>query len=149
MRRPLLPLGALALALAALLAPQAARAEEQQLQVQVEVVLASRQGQAVEPPELEKMRETFQRKGFPFTSFKRLSQQELQVASGKPAEVKLPNGVSASLKLLKLEKDTATLRVEVPQLSAAEVELGRQGSVYQRAGRHAGGELVLVLSSPR
>lgn len=133
-----------------LLLPGAARAQaaEQKLQVQVEVVLVSQKGTEVDPPQLAKMKETFQKQNFNFTSFKRLSQQTLEVGSKAPTEVKLPNGVNASLRLLRMQGDTATLRVEVPQLSAVDVELGREGSVYQRAGKHVGGELILVLSSP-
>jgi hypothetical protein len=144
-----MPTALLALALVGLfLAPPAARAEEQKLKVQVEVVLVSSKSTEVDPPELQKMKETFQRQNFNFTSFKRLSQQSLEVSSKDPTEVRLPNGVNASLRLLRMQGDTATLRVEVPQLSAVDVELGREGSVYQRAGKHVGGELILVLSSP-
>lgn len=130
------------------LLPEAALAQEQKLKVEVEVVLVSRKGTEVDPPQLQKMKETFQRQNFNFTSFKRLSQQSLEVSSKEPTEVKLPNGVNASLKLLRMQGDTATLRVDVPQLSAVDVELGREGAVYQRAGKHVGGELILVLSSP-
>jgi len=130
------------------LLPGSALAQEQKLKVEVEVVLVSRKGTEVDPPQLQKMKETFQRQNFNFTSFKRLSQQSLEVSSKEPTEVKLPNGVNASLKLLRMQGDTATLRVDVPQLSAVDVELGREGAVYQRAGKHVGGELILVLSSP-
>ena len=143
--------GALLLVLALLglaLVPGSALAQEQKLKVEVEVVLVSRKGTEVDPPQLQKMKETFQRQNFNFTSFKRLSQQSIEVNSKEPTEVKLPNGVNASLKLMNLQGDTATLRVEVPQLSAVDVELGREGAVYQRAGKHVGGELILVLSSP-
>jgi len=141
------PLGVLAL-LGLFLLPRAALAQEQKLKVEVEVVLVSRKGTEVEPPQLQKMKETFQRQNFNFTSFKRQSQQSLEVGSKEPTEVKLPNGVNASLRLLRMQGDVATLRVEVPQLSAVDVELGREGAVYQRAGKHVGGELILVLSSP-
>ncbi len=144
-----MPGALLALSLLGLfLLPGAALAQEQKLKVEVEVVLVSRKGTEVEPPQLQKMKETFQRQNFNFTSFKRLSQQSLEVSSKAPTEVKLPNGVNASLRLLRMQGDTATLRVEVPQLSAVDVELGREGAVYQRAGKHVGGELILVLSSP-
>ncbi|WP_395833910.1 hypothetical protein [Archangium violaceum] len=130
------------------LLPAAAQAQEEKLKVQVEVVLVSRKGTEVDPPQLQKMKETFQRQNFNFTSFKRLSQQTLEVGSKDSTEVKLPNGANASLKLLRMQGDTATLRVEVPQGGGMDVELGRQGSVYQNVGKHVGGELILVLSSP-
>jgi hypothetical protein len=137
----------LALLLGLWLPPTVAQAQEQKLKVQVEVVLVSRKGTEVEPAELQKMKDTFQKQNFNFTSFKRLSQQTLEVSSQQATEVKLPNGVNASLRLLRMQGDTATLRVEVPQLSGMDVELGREGAVYQRAGKHVGGELILVLSS--
>jgi hypothetical protein len=137
----------LALLLGLWLPPTEAQAQEQKLKVQVEVVLVSRKGTEVEPAELQKMKDTFQKQNFNFTSFKRLSQQTLEVSSQQSTEVKLPNGVNASLRLLRMQGDTATLRVEVPQLSGMDVELGREGAVYQRAGKHVGGELILVLSS--
>lgn len=136
------------LALGLLLAPLVASAQEEKVKVQVEVVLASSKGTAVEPAELSKMKETFQKQNFNFTSFKRLSLETLEVGSKQPTEVRLPNGVNATLRLLALKEGIATVRVDIPRLSAMDVELGRQGSVYQKAGRHVGGELILVLSPP-
>ncbi|MBJ6763468.1 hypothetical protein JGU66_22095 [Myxococcaceae bacterium JPH2] len=135
-------------ALVLVLAPGAARAQDDKVKVQVEVVLASNKGTAVEPAELSKMKETFQKQNFSFTSFKRLSQEVLEVGTDKATEVKLPNGVNASLKLLAMKGGIATVRVDIPRQSSLDVELGRQGSVYQKAGRHVGGELILVLSPP-
>jgi hypothetical protein len=144
-----MPLALLALTLVGvLLSAPAALAADEKLKVKVEVVLVSKKGDEVEPKELQKMKDSFARQNFNFTSFKRLSQQTLEVSTQEPTDVKLPNGVNASLRLLRLQGDTATLRVEVPQLSAVDVELGREGAVYQRAGKHVGGELILVLSSP-
>ncbi|MBU8899681.1 hypothetical protein DRW03_25035 [Corallococcus sp. H22C18031201] len=135
-------------ALVLVVAPGAARAQDEKVKVQVEVVLASNKGTAVEPAELSKMKETFQKQNFSFTSFKRLSQEVLEVGTDKATEVKLPNGVNASLKLLAMKGGIATVRVDIPRQSSLDVELGRQGSVYQKAGRHVGGELILVLSPP-
>ena len=137
------------LALSLLLLPTLALAQDEKVPVQVEVVLASNKGSEVQPPELGKMKATFQKQNFSFTSFKRLSLETLQVTAAKASEVRLPNGVNASLQLLKFEKGTATVRVDVPQLTATDVELGRQGSIYQLAGDHVGGKLILVLSQPR
>ncbi len=137
------------LALSVLMLPALAQAQDEKVPVQVEVVLASNKGSEVQPPELAKMKATFQKQSFSFTSFKRLSLETLQVTAAKASEVKLPNGVNASLQLLKFEKGTATVRVDVPRLTATDVELGRQGSIYQLAGDHVGGKLLLVLSQPR
>ena len=136
------------LALGLLLAPWAARAQDDKVKVQVEVVLASSKGTAVEPPELARMKETFQKQNFNFTSFKRLSQETVEVGSRQATDVKLPNGVNATLRLLALKEGIATVRVDIPRLSAMDVELGRHGAVYQKAGKHVGGELILVLSPP-
>ncbi|MDC0712959.1 hypothetical protein POL68_31145 [Stigmatella sp. ncwal1] len=125
-----------------------AQAQPQTVKIQVEVVLASNKGDTVEPPELEKMKELFRKQNFSFTSFKRLSIDTVAVEAQKATEIRLPNGVNASLKLLALKDGTATVHVDIPRQSAMDVELGRQGSVYQKAGRHVGGELILVLSPP-
>jgi len=131
-----------------LLPPADAHAQAQTVKVQAEVVLASNKGDAVEPPELEKMKELFRKQNFSFTSFKRLSLETVTVEAQKATEIRLPNGVNASLQLLAFKDGTATVRVVIPKQSAMDVELGRQGSVYQKAGRHVGGELILVLSPP-
>jgi hypothetical protein len=52
------------------------------------------------------------------------------------------------VKLLGMKDGIATLRVDIPRQSSLDVELGRQGAVYQKAGKHVGGELILVLSPP-
>ncbi|WP_425537957.1 hypothetical protein [Myxococcus stipitatus] len=122
--------------------------DEQKVSVQVEVVLASRKGTEVDPPELAKMKEQFQKQNFNFTSFKRLSNDKLEVGSKKSTEVKLPNGSNASLTLLGMKDGTATVRVAIPRQPTLDVELGRHGVVYQKAGKHVGGELILVLSPP-
>ncbi len=133
-----------------LLSPLAAHAQEQEQKVklQVEVVLVSNKGDTVEPPELAQMKETFRKQNFNFSSFKRLSLETVEVSADKATEVRLPNGVNASLKLMAFKEDVATVHVEIPRQSAVDVELGRQGSVYQKAGKHVGGELILVLSPP-
>ncbi|WP_224368950.1 hypothetical protein [Hyalangium versicolor] len=136
------------LSLGVTLSPLAAQAQEQKVQIQAQVVLASNKGDTVDPPELAQMKETFRKQNFSFTSFKRLSLDTLDVGAQKPTEVRLPNGVNASLQLLALKDGIATVRVVIPNLSSVDVELGRQGSVYQKAGKHVGGELVLVLSPP-
>ena len=136
------------LSLGLMLSPLAAHAQEQKVKVQVEVVLASNKGDAVDPPELAQMKEKFRKQNFSFTSFKRLSLETVEVSSKEATEVRLPNGVNATLRLLALKEGIATVRVDIPRLSAMDVELGRQGSVYQKAGKHVGGELILVLSPP-
>ncbi len=130
------------------LVPLAASAQEETVKVQVEVVLASKKGSEVEPPELAKMKEQFQKQNFSFTSFKRLSLEVLEVSAKQPTEVKLPSGTNASLQLLGMKDGTATVRVAIPRQPTLDVELGRQGAVYQKAGKYVGGELILVLSPP-
>jgi hypothetical protein len=131
-----------------LLLPLAARAQDEKVQVQSEVVLASKKGSEVEPPELAKMKEQFQKQNFNFTSFKRQSLQLLEVSAKQPTEVKLPSGTNASLQLLGMKDGIATVRVAIPRQPTLDVELGRQGAVYQKAGKYVGGELILVLSAP-
>ncbi|HVG61730.1 MAG TPA: hypothetical protein VNA24_24425 [Hyalangium sp.] len=139
------------LSLGLLLPPLAAHAQQQQEQrvkVQVEVVLVSNKDNTVDPPELAQMKETFRKQNINFNSFKRLSLETVEVGTQKSTEVRLPNGVTASLKLVATKESSSTVHVEIPRQSSVDVELGRQGSVYQKVGKHVGGELILVLSPP-
>ena len=129
--------------------PADAQKAQKPVAVRVDVVLASNQGDVVDPPELEKMKASFQKQAFAFTSFRRLQSETLQLAPGKPGEVRLPNGGRASLTLVKLEGNTATVRVDQEGALAVDVRLGREGHVYQHAGDHGGGKLVLALSRPK
>jgi hypothetical protein len=123
------------------------KAEAAKVPVQVDVVHVSNQGDTVEPPELERMKETFAKLGRPFSSFKRLSSNRVQVGKSTPASVSLPNGRTATLKLQELKEGTATVSLQVPGLiNALTLKLGREGAVYQKAGEHEGGSLVLSLS---
>ena len=136
------------LSLGLLLPPLAAHAQEQKVRLQIEVVLVSAKGDTVDPPELAQMKEKFRKQNIGFSSFKRLSLEMADVSTQKATEVRLPNGITAALLLKALKGDTATVQVKIPQQSTVDVELGRQGFVYQMAGQHVGGELILVLSSP-
>lgn len=130
-------------------APAQQQPKQKPVAVRVDVVLASNQGDVVDPPELEKMKASFKKQAFAFTSFKRLQSETLQLGPGKKGEVRLPNGGRASLTLVKLEGNTATVRVDQEGALAVDVRLGREGHVYQHAGDHAGGKLVLALSRPQ
>jgi hypothetical protein len=144
------------LSLGLMLSPRAVQAQPeqqqpqqpQQVKIQVDVVLASNKGDAVDPPELAQMKEKFRKQNFSLTSFKRLSLETVELIKDKPTELRLPNGVNATLKLLAFQDGIATVHVDIPRQAGMDVELGRHGSVYQRAGRHVGGELILVLSPP-
>ncbi|RKG85198.1 hypothetical protein [Corallococcus terminator] len=148
MTKPVWAVLGVVLAVGLAMGPAVAFAQDAKVKVQVEVVLASNKGTAVEPPELNKMKEAFQKQNFSFTSFKRMSLDVVEVGAQSPTEVKLPNGTNASLQLLGMKEGIATLRVIIPSQSSVEVELGRQGAVYQKAGKHVGGDLILVLVPP-
>ncbi|KFE60822.1 hypothetical protein [Hyalangium minutum] len=136
------------LALGLTLSPLAAHAQDQKVKIQVDVVLVSDKSDTVDPPELAQMKEKFRKQNFSFTSFKRLSLETVELIKDKPTELRLPNGVNATLTLRSLKDSTATVSVVIPRLAAVDVELGNQGAVYQRAGKHVGGELILALSPP-
>jgi hypothetical protein len=128
--------------------PEQQQQQQQQVKILVDVVLASDKGDTVDPPELAQMKEKFRKQNFSLTSFKRLSLETVELVKDKSTELRLPNGVNASLKLQSFQDGIATVRVEIPRQAGVDVQLGRQGSVYQRAGKHVGGELILVLSPP-
>jgi hypothetical protein len=144
------------LSLGLMVSPRAAHAQpqqqqpppQQQVKILVDVVLASNKGDTVDPPELAQMKEKFRKQNFSLTSFKRLSLETVELVKDKPTELRLPNGVNATLKLLAFQDGIATVHVDIPRQAGMDVELGRHGAVYQRAGKHVGGELILVLSPP-
>ena len=132
---------------------QEAQAQEK-VDVQAEVVLASNDGTEIAPPHLSKMKDEFARSGIKFTSWKRQSEQKVSLEKGKARDVSLPDGRKASLALEKLQDGSAFVRVSIPtkdprrKLVDTVYQLGRQGSVFIRAGDHGGGVLILVLSPP-
>lgn len=114
----------------------------EKVEVVAEVVLASTSGNLIDPPSLARMKAEFAQ--FKFTSFKRLSQQTV-VLSGAPTVLNLPNKKKVTLKLESLKAGVATIGVDSPPLKTS-YTLGREGSVYITSGKHAEGDLVLVLS---
>jgi len=119
-------------------------AAESRVSLLAEVVQASNEGTGVDPG-LEKMREQFAKSGITYKSYRRLSEQPLQLALGRPAEVRLPNGKAATLTLLSVKGSQSQVSVALPPLHTT-YTLGREGSVYLQAGPHAAGVLILVLT---
>lgn len=133
---------------AALLAALPAFAEDAKVDVQADVVHASMQPGTVEPG-LQPMQTTLGRgeQGKKYGALKKLSTQRLSL-HGKATPLALPNGSSAELSLVALEKGVATVKVKVAP-SEAVLKLGKQGSLYQHAGSFENGDLWLVLSQPK
>jgi hypothetical protein len=129
----------------AFVASTAASAAEPKVRVTAEVVLASNTGNAIDPPALARMKAQFTQKGFAFTSYRRLSTEKLTLRR-KPVELKLPNQRMATLCLEDMKDGTATVKVEISGLSSTTLTMGREGSLFQHAGDHDGGQLILVLS---
>ncbi len=117
---------------------------ENHIAVLAEVVHASNESNRVDPG-LEKMREQFAKSGIVYKSYRRVSHEQLQLAQGKPAEVRLPNAKTAILTLLSVKGSQSQVSVSVPPLQTT-YTLGREGSVYLQAGPHANGVLILVLT---
>jgi hypothetical protein len=142
------PGGLLAVVLAGwLVAGTAAAQEDVKVPIQVDVVLVSNQGSEVQPAELGRMKETFARQGLVFSSFRQLSSNRVEVGRAAPAQVKLPNGKTATLRLEALKEGTARVSLQVPGLiNNLAFQLGREGAVYQKVGEYQGGNLVLALS---
>jgi hypothetical protein len=120
-------------------------AQDEKVELKADLVLVSNQGSTVDAG-LEGMRDTFARKHFNFTSFKRLSSETTRLDAKKPKEIRLPNGKSATLTLLKIQKGEATVEVTVGKVVTTQYTLGREGSVFVNTGRLQDGEVFLVLS---
>ena len=119
-------------------------AAENRVALSAEVVQASNEGAGVDTG-LEKMREQFAKSGIVYKSYRRLSQEQLQLVPGKPVEVHLPNAKTATLTLLSLKGSRSQVSVSLPPVQTT-YTLGREGSVYMQAGPHANGVLILVLT---
>jgi len=122
-----------------------ALASEPKVRVTAEVVLASNQGNAIDPPALAKMKDQFTEKGFAFTSYRRLSSEKLSLRR-KPVELKLPNRRTATLRLDDMKAGTAMVHVDISELASTTLTMGREGSLFLHAGDHEGGQLILALS---
>jgi hypothetical protein len=131
--------GAVALGVAAVLAASPVK-------VHVQVVHASNGPPHVDPG-LEKMRQGFEKAGLRFTTYRRLSEQTVSLATGKPTDVALP-GKTATLTLEPGDHPRPHVAVSVPPLQTT-VELGTDASAFLQAGPHETGQLVLVLTAKK
>ncbi len=120
-------------------------ADDAKVTVQAEVVQATEKAGAVDPG-LQSMQTALSQKT-KYGSLKRLSQQKLELVA-KPYALPLPNSKTAELSLVTLEKGVATVKVRLAP-SESTLKLGREGSLYQHAGKWQGGDLWLVLSQPK
>ena len=130
---------------AALAVPGAARAQGAKVEVMADVVLASNDGDKVDPPSLEETKKTFAARNIKFSSWKSLSQRRLSLEPNKTLEVPLPNAKKARITLEAVKDDIAHIRVAVPP-SSTTLQLGREGNLYVDGGQHQGGALFLMLS---
>ena len=117
------------------------------VKVEVQVVRASNGDPQVDPG-LEKMRQEFEKAGHRFTTYRRLSQQTLNLQPGKPAEVALPRK-TATLTLQPGDHPRPHVAVSLPPLQTT-VELGTDASAFLQAGPPENGEvLFLVLTAKK
>jgi hypothetical protein len=136
----------LAVAVAALaLAPGMARADEAKVEVNVDVVHLSNQGNEIVPPSLSEMKKKFDEQGLVFSSYRQLSSSKLVLELNKAQRVKLPNAKTVPVKLVELKEGVAKIAVEVKGTTTM-LSLGREGSANWNVGGHKGGQLVLVIS---
>ncbi|MBX5481263.1 MAG: hypothetical protein IRZ16_05350 [Myxococcaceae bacterium] len=136
----------------ALSASATAFAEEPTVEVNAEVVLASNEGNTIDPPQLAKLKRELEEAGARFTSLKRLSEEQVAVKKSHPASVKLPDGRSAALSLKEIKDGVATIDVQVPRKSGppltATYTASKHGSLTLPAGPFGKGTLVIKLSPP-
>jgi hypothetical protein len=131
--------GAVALGVAAVLAASPVK-------VRVEVVHASNGAPHVDPG-LEKMRQGFEKAGLRFTTYRRLSEETVNLVAGKPTDVAIP-GKKATLTLQPGDHPRPHVAVSVPPLQTT-VQLGTDASAFLQAGPYENGQLVLVLTAQK
>ncbi len=122
-----------------------ALADEPKVEVLADVILASNEGTAVDPPSLVAMKTEFASAGLAFSSYQRLSSERLSLTKQKPSELKLPNGKVATVKLEDIKNGTAQVKVNAGNTEVG-LKLGREGQVFVQAGAFRSGQLVLMLS---
>lgn len=120
-------------------------ADDAKVTVQAEVVHAQEKAGAIDPG-LQPMQAALAQKT-KYGTLKRLSTQRLELVA-RPLPMPLPNGKSAELSLMKLEQGVATVKVRLAP-GESTLKLGREGALYQHAGKWQGGDLWLVLSQPK
>lgn len=120
-------------------------ADEMSVEVQVEVVVASTDAGVV-APELNAMQAALRPK-IAYHSLKQVLQRRLRVGTGA-VSIQTPDGSGASLKLLSLSDNQATIQVVVSPTTST-VRLGKTGSVYVQGGVHEGSDIWVVLSRPK
>jgi hypothetical protein len=113
--------------------------------VNLTVVHASNEEEEGVDPALAPMKEKFGQSGINYRSYKVVSTQRVTISRAHPAELKLPNSIVADVKLEEMKGHRAVLRVSVPPVETV-YELGKEGSVFVRAGHYHHGVLILVLS---
>jgi len=125
-----------------------ARAEPPTVHLTAEVVAVSAQGQKVEPPSLQAMKDDFQNSPMTrsFSSLKLLSTSDLQLIQGQAQKLVLPEGRTAILKLDRVHENTARITLDVPRLVNTTLTLGRSGAIYQHVGKYQDGALFLALT---
>lgn len=120
-------------------------ADDAKVTVQADIVQAQEKAGTVDPG-LQDMQAAMAQKA-KYGTLKRLSTQKLELLA-KPKPLALPNAKTAELSLVSLEKGVATVKVKLAP-SESTLTLGREGSLYQHAGKWQGGDLWLVLSQPK
>jgi hypothetical protein len=134
-----------ALVLGATLVSAFAQAEEARVPAQAEVVFAS-----IQPGTVEAALAPMQAKlgaRVKYLTLTSVSSTKLQLSSTR-STVRLPNGKTAELTLLRLKDNVAQVQVKLPPLDVT-YSLGKEKSFYVQAGPHGAGELWLVVSQPR
>lgn len=138
--------GAFALAALAIIAFSAqARADEPKVEVVAEAVHASNTGNTIDPPSLAKL------KLGRFTNIRRLSESKLTVEKSRPAEFKMPDGKTVTVRLVDVKNGVANFNVSVPtrggQVAEVKYEAGKE-PLSIATSEYQGGVLFLVLSPP-
>lgn len=117
-------------------------AAEPRVPVVTRVVLARVEGSEVSPG-LEAMKAALARK-VDYGTLRLLSEQKLTLGA-EALEVKLPNGLRATLLVESLKEQVATVRIRLPP-SDSSYQLGKKGSLFLQGGAWQDGVLWFVVS---
>ena len=123
------------------LAPGLAHADK--VKLEVKVVEASTQGNAIDP-KLKHMEADFKHKGFAYSSYKLVSEQSPVLDVNQTSDIPLPNGRTVKLTAkgvsnappvtAKLPKRLINMHVSIPELVDLDYSVGSRGAYFLGAG---------------
>ncbi len=130
-----------------LLVPATGHAAAPEVKFRVRVLLASKQGDHIDPQIGPRVREYLKKSfGARYTSFRQLDNRVMKVQLDQVGEMPLPDQSSLSLKFREIQGDFVRLTMEVKDLRTT-IRIRDGGLFFQAGHRYKNGILILAISA--